>query len=123
MPQDTTSDEVAGNQDITIPNVPQVVTTTSGNITFRVRQCVGDENCLYEALEYILGESIAQVRQSFWDFNRQASDDQLEGIVGSHGFSLRYVCSQANVILRAERWGESLDIGLYASLIGRTIRV
>ena len=119
----TPDEEVAGDQDIIIPNVPQVVTTTSTNITSRVRRCAGDGNCLYEALGYILGQSIPQVRQSLCDFIRRAPDVQLEGIAGSHGFSLRFVRTQAGVNLKAERWGETLDIGLYASVIGRSIRL
>ena len=59
-------EEVVCNEDVTIPSIPQVVTTASGSITSRVRRWAGTSNCLYEALGYILGESQSQVRQSIW---------------------------------------------------------
>ena len=61
------------------------------------------------------------MRSEISHFITHATKAPLETIAGSHGFSMKAVREEATKIKEKRRWGQSLDIGLYASTTNQMI--
>ena len=88
-----------------------------------LRRCTGDGNCFYQTLGYIHHRSQFNVRRDICHFIAAAPDQQLSVIGGSSGYSVREIINFTHSISTSGSWGQAKFIGLYASLIGQTIRL